>query len=1453
MSDVCLPALSGRHALALLSSLVTCVSLLGVLAAGAGATQYQRPLKEVFGPVEQPAFHRAEAIAVDHKTGDVLVLDPGGNANQTVTFSGFAEGDQFTLANLPAACSGSSTEEIEYSTTRSALVANIGAKLEERCGAGNIEVTGTANVIGLQFLGPFKGAPVPLMSCAVVSGHGSGNCPVAVTQFGAHRGIYRFHADGTPAPFAALGTDRIDGEGSGTCTYPPTPSPACDKTPLGEISVLGGLTDGIQIAVDESSGPAGGDIYVTQEHGNPNAFNGVVIFSADGKYLGSLTAGKGGTSKAVGGVGVDATGAVYISSKWGTGPTAIQGVSKYVPSSNPPRNLDSTVTFPVPTAGLPAGGSYGDGLGHLALGAGPTAGSLFLAANTANPHTVNVVKMNTVTGEGARFVAGYGEQVSVDPMSGNPITLSGSNRAELLEFDGTAETASEPLSRLSVEGIEGVVGSTVASMGFNSAGEVDVTTIGGHVYTYGHPAVVPGVTAEEAEEATTTTATLAGSVEPEGIEVTECFFEWGPTTSYGHTAPCVGTIPTDSDAHQVTAAISGLTPNGVTYHYRLAARNENGLERSADETLQTAHTVRTEAATVTGAHTATLKATVRPEGHQYTECVFEYGLASHPAAYEHTVPCEPPAASIPPDSAPHMVEAQVSGLQEATAYRFRIKAANPAEGTLEGEEETFETFGPPQLLAVRASGATQDSATLEAEINPSGFDTSYLFEWGPTDSYAHTVPATFESIGAGTDAVRVTAPIAGLSAATTYHYRVTAESSAGEPMSADQTLETLNSCGLPDGRCLEMVSRREPGPYAQPGEFFAYPEIHFQASETPGKLAYAAELGYPEATRGAEILYLGQRGAEGWVSGQLAPPVTAPDELHNVSSVPSVFLGLSPDLSCGVVTSTQPLSSNPAAQLTLEAGGANLYRRNADGTYTLVTDLPPSPLEELGSNLYSIFQLVGSSADCSKIVFKTSYHYAGLPGIGSSRLYEWTETGGMRYAGFVPASGGGEAVVEASAGGYKALSEDGSRLFFSAKRSVGRVSGEVGKTGVFVREGGTSTDVSASATSVPDEGATFEGATPDGSRVYFTANHGLTAESSPEGTDLYEYDLEDEELTDISVGQEAGGAQVGGEGSNHNFGALVGVAADGSHAYYIARGQLVAGLGRTLAANKTADTFSLYDYDSATKAVRFVGTVTGEDVESVTFARGGATSRVSPDGRYLLFESSADVTDYASGGAPEAYLYDAEALAARPTVCVSCRQDGGASVEGGSFHPLALGSNSLSQPQSLVIRGRPLVFFDSEDSLAPGAVAGESNLYEWAGGQVFLVAAEGKTENFGFIGAAADGTDLYFYATAALNWEDPEGRPAAWDARIGGSFPQPPSPPNPCDAASEGSCSPGTASVPAAPPAAASKSFEGPGNVKPKPKQHKKKHQKKKHKQHKKKHKTKGKHKKAKRQGGQAK
>jgi hypothetical protein len=841
-----------------------------------------------------------------------------------------------------------------------------------------------------------------------------------------------------------------------------------------------------------------------------------------------------------------------------------------------------------------------------------------------------------------------------------------------------------------------------------------------------------------------------------------------------------------------------------------------------------------------------------------TSCTFEYGTAAS-ESFAEEVPCEPAAADIPVDANVHSIAAAVSGLRPNTAYQFRISARN-GSGPQTSEVGTFTTTGPPQITELGARDATQTSAILGANVNPSGFETSYYFEWGATAAYGNRAPATVTpTLGPGQPPTFVTAEISGLAAATTYHFRLVATSAAGTNATTDQDVETLDSCGLPDGRCLEMVSPKELGPVAAPGRIGNNQRsLPFQASDGPGSLDYAIDSGLPDATRGAEVLYQASRSATGWSSAQIDPPVVAHNE-QKTESIPNYDLGVSPDLSCAVLASYQPLTSDATGQLALESGGSNLYRRNPDGSFTLVSDLPPENPGEGSSG--GEYQLVGMSDDCNRIVFSTEYRYPGVTGAGIDRLYEWDE-GTLTGIGLVPGETGPVA-VEAEGGGGSgsflgAVSRDGSRIFYSARRVVAGNpgdAGEVGKTGIFARDGGaTVVDVSASETTTPDEGATFQGATPDGSQVYFTANAGLTSNSSIAGTDLYEYDFATSTLTDLSVASEAGGASVGG---------LVGFAENGSHVYFGAQGQLSPGKGRTYAENRANHSYSIYDV--AGSGVRYVGVVTQKDMAegfSNTAVRNGAlggqsawTSRVSPDGRFLLFESSANVTGYDSEGAKEVYLYDGQAPT-EPTVCVSCRSDGNPPIRSfaeGKLEPGGV-ANPLYAPHSLVMRdGQPTVFFRSLDALATNAVDGEYNLYEWSHGQVFLIAHQplgtsgrnGQAPQIQFAGASTDGTDLYFFDAAALNWENSEGRYAAWDAREGGGFAQPTSPQEPCDPNVEASCQHPSAG-PSSTPEGATKTFIGPGNPKHKKKhqnpKHKKKHQNPKHKKkhqnpkHKKKH-----------------
>src|SRR3954454_18212733 len=98
-------------------------------------------------------------------------------------------------------------------------------------------------------------------------------------------------------------------------------------------------------------------------------------------------------------------------------------------------------------------------------------------------------------------------------------------------------------------------------------------------------AVAPTATTGPANSVTRTSATLTGTVDPNG-SATTYRFEYGPTTAYGlqtaETDAGSGDAPTDAQA-----AISGLTPQ-TTYHYRIVATSPDGTAHGADRPLRTA-------------------------------------------------------------------------------------------------------------------------------------------------------------------------------------------------------------------------------------------------------------------------------------------------------------------------------------------------------------------------------------------------------------------------------------------------------------------------------------------------------------------------------------------------------------------------------------------------------------------------------------------------------------------------------------------------------------------------------------------------------------------------------------------------------------------------------------------------------------------------------------------------
>ena len=77
----------------------------------------------------------------------------------------------------------------------------------------------------------------------------------------------------------------------------------------------------------------------------------------------------------------------------------------------------------------------------------------------------------------------------------------------------------------------------------------------------------------------------------------------------------------------------------TTYHFRISATNAGGTSKGSDETFKTlpnAPTVVTKAASAITQTTATLNATVNPNGGEVSQCEFEYGTTN---AYGSTAPC----------------------------------------------------------------------------------------------------------------------------------------------------------------------------------------------------------------------------------------------------------------------------------------------------------------------------------------------------------------------------------------------------------------------------------------------------------------------------------------------------------------------------------------------------------------------------------------------------------------------------------------------------------------------------------------------------------------------------------------------------------------------------------------------------------------------------------------------
>jgi DNA-binding beta-propeller fold protein YncE len=206
-----------------------------------------------------------------------------------------------------------------------------------------------------------------------------------------------------------------------------------------------------------------------------------------------------------------------------------------------------------------------------------------------------------------------------------------------------------------------------------------------------------GVETGLAAAVTPTTATLEGSIDPEGATVSECFFEFGEGAPAGNSIPCAESaaeIGTGSSPVAVHVDVSGLAPL-TEYGFRLVAVNGLGRAEGSSHFFTTfgSPTVESAAVSEIESESALIAGSVNPNGEPTTasvQYVTEAEYLESGFANANEIPSG--GEAIGGGEEPIAFSRQVVGLSPLTTYRFRIVATNPA-GQAESADQVFTTFG----------------------------------------------------------------------------------------------------------------------------------------------------------------------------------------------------------------------------------------------------------------------------------------------------------------------------------------------------------------------------------------------------------------------------------------------------------------------------------------------------------------------------------------------------------------------------------------------------------------------------------------------------------------------------------------------------------------------------------------------------------------------------------------
>jgi hypothetical protein len=826
--------------------------------------------------------------------------------------------------------------------------------------------------------------------------------------------------------------------------------------------------------------------------------------------------------------------------------------------------------------------------------------------------------------------------------------------------------------------------------------------------------------------------------------------------------------------------------------------------------------------------TAVLEGIVNPSSNENSRGYFEYAQgASCSGGLATSLEPETDNERVP-------IGTEVTGLRPRTSYTFCAVARNANGETAVGAPVTFTTTGIAATVTEAYAEAGSTSARLDAELS-NGSTASYHFEYGATEALGASTPG--QEVSSVDNHALVSAELAGLVPNTVYYARVTVESQFGPTAGAVFAFRTFATSDalVPDGRVYEMVTPVQNGDadiYAPSSGFTGAGEEGKDLAttdpfQTSGNGEAVTYVGDPvvggNGSGGSDIhpgnQFLARRTASGWTQEVIA--ATGGDH--------SYYEAFSPELAVAILRAGNGYGETTALLPEAEAlnGGYHvLYERNSEthGKRALFTQFtqpePPGPYE-------FIPQFVGGSSDFSTKVFDANA--ALVPGApAGSNVYE-SVSAHLSLVNVLPdgsiepqAQAGG--VEEAGASGEgspefsHAVSSDGSRIFWTGLGS---------HPNLYMREDGTTTvQLDASQAGGSGGHGHFWTASDNGERVFFTdeAAAGLTSNTvAGSGTNLYEYDVANGKLTDLTAGSDA---RVQG---------VLGTSEEGAYVYFAADGVLAPGAasgGCVVEYGFTSAKCNLYvRHDGVTKLIAQLGDEDGMGGPDSGYGDGGGselhgdwreglghrTAQVSANGT-LVFDSRLPLTGYRNEGVEEVYAYDPTGSSEGELICASCDPSGEPAVGQSQVGGMLPISNDPAGVLRAVSADGSRIFFDSNQGLLPQDTNGWLDVYEWErdgtgtcalSTDCLSLLSGGKSLSDSYlIAVSPNGDDVFVVTRAQLVGQDRNENYDVYDVRVDGTRPLAPP-------ACSGTGCQGIPPAPAIFATPSSVTFEGVGNFPP--------------------------------------